>query len=54
MIKQIRKRAEGLVGVIPMAFLPNYNTDVARRLVSGADVWLNTPRPPLEASARAA
>ena len=49
-IKQIRWRAQSLADVLPMAFLPNYNTDVARRLVAGADVWLNTPRPPLEAS----
>jgi starch phosphorylase len=33
-----------------MAFLPNYNMRIAANLVSGADVWLNTPLPPLEAS----
>ena len=33
-----------------MAFLPNYNLALARELVAGADVWLNTPLPPLEAS----
>lgn len=31
-------------------FLENYNINVGRMLVSGADVWLNTPRRPLEAS----
>ncbi|OLD76272.1 MAG: hypothetical protein AUI33_04980 [Ignavibacteria bacterium 13_1_40CM_2_61_4] len=31
-------------------FLENYDMHVARRLVSGCDVWLNTPRRPLEAS----
>lgn len=31
-------------------FLENYNIDVARSLVQGADVWLNTPRRPQEAS----
>ena len=30
-------------------FLENYNIDVARHLVSGTDLWLNTPRRPLEA-----
>ncbi len=35
---------------IPMAFLPNYDMAVAAKLVSGTDVWLNTPLPPLEAS----
>lgn len=33
-----------------VVFLENYDIDVARHLVSGADVWLNTPRRPLEAS----
>ena len=35
---------------IPIAFVPNYNMDVAKLLVAGSDVWLNTPQPPLEAS----
>jgi glycogen phosphorylase/synthase len=30
--------------------LENYDLELARRLVQGVDVWLNTPRPPLEAS----
>ena len=33
-----------------MAFLPDYDIALARQLVSGADLWLNTPQPPLEAS----
>jgi starch phosphorylase len=35
---------------IRMAFLPNYTMATALTMVSGADVWLNTPQPPLEAS----
>ncbi|MDF1500579.1 MAG: alpha-glucan family phosphorylase [Anaerolineales bacterium] len=31
-------------------FVPDYNMDVARYLVQGVDVWLNTPRVPNEAS----
>ncbi|HXT51876.1 MAG TPA: alpha-glucan family phosphorylase, partial [Thermoanaerobaculia bacterium] len=31
-------------------FLENYDMRVARMLVQGVDVWLNTPRRPLEAS----
>lgn len=31
-------------------FLENYNMRIARRLVRGVDVWLNTPRRPNEAS----
>jgi starch phosphorylase len=35
---------------IPLAFIPGYDMDLARTVVSGSDVWLNTPLPPLEAS----
>ncbi|NQV04932.1 alpha-glucan family phosphorylase [bacterium] len=31
-------------------FLEDYNMELARYLVGGADVWLNNPRPPMEAS----
>ena len=33
-----------------VVFLENYDINVARHLVAGADVWLNNPRRPLEAS----
>ncbi|MFA6541781.1 MAG: alpha-glucan family phosphorylase [Bacteroidota bacterium] len=33
-----------------VVFLENYDMNVARHLISGADVWLNNPRRPLEAS----
>ena len=33
-----------------IAYLHDYDMDVARHLVAGCDVWLNLPRPPLEAS----
>jgi starch phosphorylase len=33
-----------------LVFVENYEINVARHLVSGADVWLNNPRRPLEAS----
>jgi len=33
-----------------VVFLENYDMNVARHLVAGCDVWLNTPRRPLEAS----
>jgi len=32
-----------------IVFLEDYNMHVAQRLVSGCDLWLNTPRRPLEA-----
>jgi starch phosphorylase len=33
-----------------IAFIENYDISVARMLYQGSDVWLNTPRRPLEAS----
>jgi len=35
---------------IKIVYLKNYDMDIALRLVSGVDVWLNTPLRPLEAS----
>ncbi|MBO7436517.1 MAG: alpha-glucan family phosphorylase [Bacteroidaceae bacterium] len=50
LIKQIidiSRRPEFLGKII---FLENYDMHLARRLVSGVDIWLNTPTRPLEAS----
>jgi starch phosphorylase len=33
-----------------IVFLEDYDLDMARVLVAGADLWVNVPRPPLEAS----
>ena len=33
-----------------LVFIENYDVHVARQMVSGCDVWLNTPRRPLDAS----
>lgn len=33
-----------------VVFIPDYDMDIARLLVSGCDVWLNNPQRPLEAS----
>ncbi len=35
---------------IRVAYLQNYDMDLALKMVSGVDVWLNTPLPPQEAS----
>ena len=35
---------------IPVVFLENYDMDLALKIVAGADVWLNTPLRPREAS----
>ncbi len=36
--------------LVASAFVPNYDMGVAKVMVAGCDVWLNTPLPPLEAS----
>ena len=33
-----------------LVFIENYDIHVARQMIAGCDVWLNTPRRPLEAS----
>jgi starch phosphorylase len=35
---------------VNVVFVPNYGMELARLMTSGADLWLNTPQPPLEAS----
>ncbi len=50
LIQELHQTIREMQGEIPMAFLPNYDMETARALVSGADFWLNTPLPPLEAS----
>jgi len=46
-IIEISRRPEFLGKVI---FLENYDMALAKRLISGVDIWLNTPTRPLEAS----
>jgi glycogen phosphorylase len=50
LIRDVHGRMRALAGAVPSAFLPNYDMDLAKLLVAGSDVWLNTPLPPLEAS----
>lgn len=50
LIRRLHGHAAELFGRVPLAFIADYDMDAARRLVAGVDVWLNTPRPPLEAS----
>jgi starch phosphorylase len=50
LIRKIYQVIDQLRGKVIGAFLPNYDMKIARTLVAGADVWLNTPLPPLEAS----
>ena len=46
-IVEVSKMPEFLGKIV---FLQNYDMELARRMVQGVDVWLNTPTRPLEAS----
>jgi phosphorylase/glycogen(starch) synthase len=47
MIIEVSRRPEFIGKIL---FLQNYDMELARQLVQGVDVWLNTPTRPLEAS----
>jgi phosphorylase/glycogen(starch) synthase len=47
MIVEISKRPEFIGKII---YLPNYEMKLAKVLIQGVDIWLNTPTRPLEAS----
>jgi starch phosphorylase len=50
LIKEIYDCKEQLKKEIDIVYLENYSMEMAGKLVSGADIWLNTPLPPFEAS----
>jgi glycogen phosphorylase len=49
-IKEIFWYREELKNEINIVYLENYDMQIAAKLTSGVDVWLNTPFPPMEAS----
>ena len=50
LIEQISGYIEKLKDDIKIVYLADYDMEIAAKLVSGVDVWLNTPLPPQEAS----
>jgi starch phosphorylase len=50
LIKRIFQAKELLKRDVKVAYLENYDMDLAKMIIAGVDVWLNTPQPPLEAS----
>ena len=50
LIEQIFSYKEILKDYIKIAYLENYDMNLAAKMVSGVDIWLNTPLPPMEAS----
>jgi starch phosphorylase len=49
-VEKILHISKKLKGIVRIVYLENYSPKIARLLVSGSDVWVNTPRRPLEAS----
>lgn len=50
LIKKIINLSQQLKNQIKIVYLQNYDIELAKILISGVDLWLNTPRKPLEAS----
>jgi len=50
LIELMHAHIRELRGAIPMVYFPNYNMELASIIISGVDVWLNTPLRPHEAS----
>lgn len=50
LIQKVFEAGEQLGRKVRVVYLPNYDIDVAKILIPGVDVWLNTPQLPHEAS----
>ncbi|MFQ5600893.1 MAG: alpha-glucan family phosphorylase, partial [Candidatus Krumholzibacteriia bacterium] len=50
MIHRIFEAAEHLDAELKVVYLEDYDMDLAKRIIPGVDMWLNTPRRPQEAS----
>ena len=50
LIESLHAYARALADTIPVVYLADYDLTLARVLTAGADIWINTPLPPLEAS----
>ena len=50
LIRHIFEAGKRLEPKVRIVYLPNYDIDVAKIMIPGVDLWLNTPQPPHEAS----
>jgi starch phosphorylase len=50
LIQEIVAQEAQLAPDVRIAYLPDYDLELARDVIAGVDLWLNTPKPPLEAS----
>lgn len=49
-IRRVHEARDALRGAVAVAYLANYDMELGKLLCAGADIWLNTPLPPREAS----
>ena len=50
LIKHVVAAGRELGSDVAVVYLENYDVTLAKKLIAGVDLWLNTPLPPLEAS----
>ena len=50
LIRRLFAARARLEGHVNLAYLEDYDLSLAKLMTAGADLWLNTPRPPMEAS----
>ena len=50
LIRRVFEAKQHLGSEVQVVYLEEYDTGLGRRITGGVDVWLNTPRPPNEAS----
>lgn len=50
MIRRVVEAGDALEPDVSVVYLENYDMELGRLLTSGADLWLNNPRKPMEAS----
>ncbi len=50
MIRRVFEAAAALREVLPVVYVPDYDMSLGRLLCAGADLWVNTPQKPQEAS----
>ncbi len=50
LIKTLIDYIDALKNDISMIYVQDYDMEVAQHLIPGVDIWLNTPKPPMEAS----
>lgn len=50
MIRRVCRARDLLQPDVSVAYMENYDAELAKLMTAGVDVWLNTPQPPMEAS----